>query len=79
MKYLTTIRLNPEDCESVRLLSKKRHMKRAEVLREAVHNGLVHLVNGEEEGSLLTKRLARRTVDIDGPSFLARLKKEIEP
>ncbi len=77
MKNLTTIRLDPEDYKAICLLSKNRRMRKSEVLRLTIHNGLTHLLNGEDENVLLRKRLADKVADVDGASYLAGLKKEL--
>jgi len=77
MRLLTTLRLDPEDYKAICLLSKKRRMKKSEVLRQAIHNGLIHLLNGADENVLLAERLADRVADVDGATYLADLKREL--
>jgi hypothetical protein len=77
MRLLTTLRLDPEDYKAICLLSKKRKMKKSDVLRQTVHNGLIHLLNGEDENTLLAKRLGDRVADVDGATYLAKLKREL--
>lgn len=77
MKTLTTIRLDPEDYKAICLLSKKRKLKKSDVIRQTVHNGLVYLLNGEDEDALAAKRLAQRVADVDGATYLAHLNKEL--
>ncbi len=77
MKTLTTIRLDAEDYQAICMLSKKRRMKKADVLRETIHNGLKLLLNGQDEASLLSERLADRVADVDGATYFARLRKEL--
>lgn len=77
MRLLTTLRLDPEDYKAICLLSKKRKMRKADILRQTIHNGLVHLLNGEDENTLLAERLGDRVSDVDGATYLAQLKKEL--
>jgi len=77
MRMLTTLRLDPEDYKAICLLSKKRKLKKSDVLRQTIHNGLIHLLNGEDENLLLAERLADRVADVDGTTYLADLKKEL--
>lgn len=77
MKTLTTIRLDPEDYKAICLLSRRYKLKRAEVLRRSIHKGLVFLLNGEDEDSLVAGRLADRVSDVDGATYLAQLKREL--
>ncbi|MBI4669063.1 MAG: hypothetical protein HY747_07730 [Elusimicrobia bacterium] len=79
MKHLTTVRLDHEDYMAICLLSKKYKMPKANILRQTIHNGVIHLINGEEENALLLKRLSRKGPDVEGATFLAYLKKELMP
>lgn len=76
VKRLTTVRLNPEDFEKVKKLTDREQTTPAEVIRKAVHIGIVSLPGGEEEDALIRRRLAQKVKDIDGESFLKALKKE---
>ncbi len=78
MKHLTTIRLDPEDHAAITMLCKKWHMRMSDVIRETIHSGLTHMLNGQEENALLEARLSKKTKDIDGPTFLASLKKDLK-
>ena len=77
MRLLTTLRLDPEDYKAICLLSKKRKIKKADILRQTIHNGLIHLLNGEDENALLGERLGDRVADVDGATYLANLKKDL--
>ncbi len=77
-KRLTTVRLNDEDYRSVLFLSKKYEINKADVLREAVHNGIIHLLNGEDENAILAGRLSQSVADVDGASFVSQIRKDLD-
>ena len=76
VKRLTTVRLNPADYEKVKKLAEREQTTPTEVIRKAVHIGIVSLLGGEEEDTLIRRRLGQKVKDIDGESFLRALKKE---
>ncbi len=75
-KIIKTVRFNQDELERVKLAAKKHSMSQAEVIREAVTIGLIDLLDGEEEDKLLRARMADKSKDIDGATFIKALKKE---
>jgi stress response protein YsnF len=75
-KIIKTVRFNEEELERIKLTAQKHSISQAEVIREAVTIGLIDLLEGEEEDELLRARMADKSKDIDGATFIKALKKE---
>jgi hypothetical protein len=75
-KIVKTVRFEKIDLDRIKIAARKEHLPESEVIRKAVQIGLVDLLGGEEEGDLLRRRLADRSQDIDGETFLKSLRKE---
>ncbi len=70
------MRFEEVDLDRIKFASRREHLSESEIIRKAVHIGLVDLIDGENEDDLLRRRMADRSPDIDGESFLKSLKKE---
>ena len=75
-KIVKTVRFEEVDLDRIKIAARREHLPESEVIRKAVHIGLVDLLDGEIEDDLLHRRMADRSPDIDGESFLKSLKKE---
>lgn len=75
-KIIKTVRFSEYEMERIKLAAKKQSMSEAEVIREAVTIGLIDLINGQEEDELLRARVADKSPDIDGATFINALKEE---
>jgi hypothetical protein len=78
LKKVTTVRLEEVDLDRIKFAARKENSSESEIIRKAVHIGLVDLLNRENEDDLLRRRMADHSPDIDGESFLKSLKKEFE-
>ena len=76
VKRVKTVRFDEDALERIRRAAILHNLSEAEVIREVVNIGLVDLLNGEDEDEVLRQRLADKTPDIDGSSFLNSLKAE---
>ena len=77
-KRVTTVRFDEFDLQRIETAALKHHISQAEVIRQIVSIGLIDLLNGEGEDELLRHRIADKSPDIDGESFLTALKKEFD-
>jgi len=77
-KRVKTVRFDVTDLERIRIAALRHHLSEAEVIRKVVSVGLVDLLDGENEDALLRQRMADKTTDIDGQSFLHSLKAEFD-
>ncbi len=75
-KIVKTVRFDEHELERIKLAARKHSMSEAEVIREAVTIGLVDLLDGQEEDELLRARMADRSKDVDGATFIKALKEE---
>jgi hypothetical protein len=75
-KKVKTVRFDEMDLERIRSAAIRQHLSEAEVIRKVVRIGLVDLLDGEEEDELLRQRMADKSTDVDGQSFLNSLKAE---
>jgi hypothetical protein len=76
LKKVTTVRFEEVDLERIKFAARKENSPESEIIRKAVHIGLVDLLDGENEDDLLRRRMADHSPDIDGESFLKSLRKE---
>jgi hypothetical protein len=76
LKKITTVRFEEVDLDRIKFAARKEHLPESEVIRKAVHIGLVDMLDGENEDDLLRRRMADSSPDIDGESFIESLKKE---
>ena len=76
LKKVKTVRFEDTELHRIRLAASRHHLSEAEIIRKAVHIGLIDFLDGEEENKLLRRRMADKSSDIDGESFLKSLKKE---
>jgi len=77
-KRVKTVRFDDTELDRIKQAALRHHLSEAEVIRKVVHIGLVDLLNGEDEDVLLRQRMADKTPDIDGESFLNSLKAEFD-
>jgi hypothetical protein len=75
-KKVKTVRFDELDLSRIKLAAKKQNLPEAEIIRTLVGIGLVDLIDGEEEDELLRRRMAVKSPDIEGESFLNALKNE---
>ena len=75
-KRVKTVRFDNTELERIRLAALRHHLSEAEVIRNVVSVGLVDLLDGENEDTLLWQRVADKTPDVDGQSFLNSMKAE---
>jgi hypothetical protein len=75
-KKVKTVRFEESELSRIKLAALRLHLPEAEVIRKAVNIGLIDLLNGEEEDMVLRRRLADKSPDVDGGTFLLSLKKE---
>ena len=75
-KKVKTVRFDELDLSRIKLAAKKQRLPEAEIIRTLVSIGLVDLIDGEEEDELLRRRMAIKSPDIEGESFLNALKNE---
>lgn len=75
-KKVKTVRFDELDLSRIKLAAQKQHLSEAEIIRTLVSIGLVDLIDGEEEDELLRRRMAVKSPDIEGESFLNALKNE---
>ena len=75
-KRVKTVRFDDTELERIKKAAFRHHLSEAEVIRKVVNIGLVDLLDGEDEDTLLRQRMADKTPDIDGKSFLKSLKAE---
>lgn len=75
-RKVKTVRFDESELQRIRRAATKHHISEAEVIRKVVSIGLVDLLSGEEEDELLRRRMADKSPDIDGETFLKALKKE---
>jgi hypothetical protein len=57
-KRVHTVRLDPYQIEAIERLASKYGVKKSEVLREAVDQGIVQLLGGRFEDEVLSERVA---------------------
>jgi hypothetical protein len=77
-KRVTTVRFDDTELERIKCAALRHYLSQAEVIRKAVNTGLVDLLDSEDEDVLLRQRMADKTPDIDGHSFLNSLKAEFD-
>jgi hypothetical protein len=77
-KRVKTVRFDDTELERIKYAALRHHLSQAEVIRKVVNIGLVDLLDGEDEDVLLRQRMADKTPDIDGQSFLNSLKAEFD-
>jgi hypothetical protein len=77
-KRVKTVRFDDTELERIKCAALRHHLSQAEVIRKVVTIGLVDLLDGEDEDVLLRQRMADKTPDIDGQSFLNSLKAEFD-
>jgi hypothetical protein len=77
-KRVKTVRFDDTELERIKHAALRHHLSEAEVIRKVVNIGLVDLLDGEDEDALLRQRMADKTPDIDGQSFLNSLKAEFD-
>lgn len=75
-KKVKTVRFDELDLSRIKLAAQKQNLPEAEIIRTLVGIGLVDLIDGEEEDELLRRRMAVKSPDIEGESFLNALKNE---
>jgi len=75
-KRVKTVRFDDTELERIKHVAIQQRLSEAEVIRKVVNIGLVDLLDGEDEEALLRQRMADKTPDIDGQSFLNSLKAE---
>ena len=75
-KKVKTVRFDNTDLDRIKRVALRHHLSEAEVIRKVVNIGLVDLLDGEDEDTLLRQRMADKTPDIDGESFLNSLRAE---
>lgn len=71
-----TVRFDEKELDRIKKAASLHRLSEAELIRTVVNIGLVDLLDGEDEDDLLRKRVADRSPDIDGTSFLRSLKAE---
>ena len=76
LKKVKTVRFEEGDLDRIKFAARREQLPESEIIRKAVHLGLIDLLDGENEDELLRRRMADRSPDIDGESFLKSLKKE---
>lgn len=76
LKKVKTVRFEEVDLDRIKFAARREHLPESEIIRKAVHIGLVDLIDGENEDDLLRRRMADHSPDVDGESFLKSLKKE---
>ncbi|MFH0787345.1 MAG: hypothetical protein V2B13_06985 [Pseudomonadota bacterium] len=76
LKIVKTVRFEEVDLDRIKFAARREQLPESEIIRKAVHIGLVDLLDGENEDDLLRRRMADHSPDIDGESFLKSLKKE---
>jgi len=77
-KRVKTVRFDDTELERIKRAALRHHLSEAEVIRKVVNIGLIDLLDGEDEDALLRQRMADKTPDIDGQSFLNSLKAEFD-
>ena len=77
-KRVKTVRFDDTELERIKYAALRHHVSQAEVIRKVVNIGLVDLLDSEDEDVLLRQRMADKTPDIDGQSFLNSLKAEFD-
>ena len=77
-KRVKTVRFDETDLERIKYTALRHHLSESEVIRKVVSIGLMDLLDGEDEDTLLRQRIADRVPDIDGQSFLNSLKAEFD-
>jgi hypothetical protein len=75
LKKVKTVRFDETDLDRIKFAARREHLPESEIIRKAVHIGLVDLLDGENEDDLLRHRMADRSPDIDGESFLKSFKR----
>ena len=75
-KKVKTVRFEESELSRIKLAALRLDLPEAEVIRRAVNIGIMDLINGEDEDAILRRRLADKTPDVDGETFLLSLKKE---
>jgi len=76
LKKVKTVRFEEGELDRIKFAARREHLPESEVIRKAVHIGLIDLLNGENEDDLLRSRMGDKSPDIDGETFLKSLKKE---
>ncbi len=75
-KKVKTVRFEESELSRIKLAALRLDLPEAEVIRRAVNIGIMDLINGEDEDAILRRRLADKSPDVDGETFLLSLKKE---
>lgn len=75
-KKVKTVRFEESELSRIRMAALRLDLPEAEVIRRAVYIGIMDLINGEDEDVILRRRLADKSPDVDGETFLLSLKKE---
>jgi hypothetical protein len=75
-KKVKTVRFEESELSRIKLAALRLDLPEAEVIRRAVNIGIMDLINGEDEDAILRRRLADKSPDVDGETFLHSLKKE---
>jgi hypothetical protein len=76
-KRVKTVRFDDTELDRIRHAALRHHLSEAEVIRKVVNIGLLDLLDGDED-VLLQRRMADKTPDIDGQSYLNSLKAEFD-
>jgi hypothetical protein len=75
-KKVKTVRFEESELSRIKMAALRLDLPEAEVIRRAVYIGIMDLMNGEDEDAVLRRRLADKSPDVDGETFLLSLKKE---
>jgi hypothetical protein len=75
-KKVKTVRFEESELSRIKMAALRLDLPEAEVIRQAVSIGIMDLINGEDEDVVLRRRLADKSPDVDGETFLLSLKKE---
>jgi hypothetical protein len=75
-KKVKTVRFEESELSRIKMAALRLDLPEAEVIRKAVSIGIMDLINGEDEDGILRRRLADKSPDVDGETFLLSLRKE---
>jgi hypothetical protein len=75
-KKVKTVRFDESELSRIKMAAVRLDLPEAEVIRRAVTIGIMDLLNGEDEDVVLRRRLADKSPDVDGKTFLLSLRKE---
>ncbi|HSO72084.1 MAG TPA: hypothetical protein VLR91_05480 [Thermodesulfobacteriota bacterium] len=75
-KKVKTVRFEESELSRIKSAALRLDLPESEVIRRAVSIGIMDLINGEDEDVVLRRRLADKSTDVDGETFLLSLKRE---